>query len=101
MPSYLDCPIDTDAVLADIEAITRIESPTSDRDGVNRVLDEIGGWFADTGVRTERFKTGDSRFGDMLRIACDTGRDEPGILVLSHVDTVHPVGTIAGPLPLR
>ena len=29
------------------------------------------------------------------------GRDEPGILVLSHLDTVHDVGTLAGPLPFR
>ena len=101
MPSYIDCRIDSDAVLGDIEAITRIESPTSHPAGVNRVLDVITGWFAGTGVVIERFKTGDDRFGDMLRVACDAGRDEPGILVLSHVDTVHPLGTLEGALPLR
>jgi glutamate carboxypeptidase len=101
MPSYLDCRIDSDAVLADIEAIARIESPTSHPDGVNRVLDVISGWFAGAGVVIERFKTGNERFGDMLRVACDPGRDEPGILVLSHVDTVHPLGTLEGALPLR
>ena len=101
MPSYLDCRIDADAILADIETITRIESPTSDRAGVNRVLDTIAGWFAGTGAVLERFKTDDDRFGDMLRVTCDPGRNEPGILVLSHVDTVHPLGTLAGPLPFR
>ena len=101
MPAYIDCRIDSDPVLADIEAITRIESPTSHRAGVNRVLDVITGWFAGTGVVIERFKTGDDRFGDMLRVACDPGRDEPGILVLSHLDTVHPLGTLEGALPLR
>ena len=50
MPSFLDCRIDADAVLADIEAITRIESPTSDAAGVNRVLDTIAGWFEGTGA---------------------------------------------------
>ena len=49
----------------------------------------------------ERFQTDDDRFGDMLRVTCDPGRNEPGILVLSHVDTVHPLGTLAGPLPFR
>ena len=29
------------------------------------------------------------------------GLTPSGILVLSHVDTVHPVGTLAGPLPFR
>ena len=101
MPSFLDCRIDADAILADIEAIARIESPTSDTAGVNRVLDTIAGWFEGTGAMLERFKTGDDRFGDMLRVRCDPGRNEPGILVLSHVDTVHPIGTLAGPLPFR
>jgi glutamate carboxypeptidase len=102
MPSFLDCRIDADAILADIEAITRIESPTSDKAGVNRVLDVLGGWFEGTGAVIERFKTGDDdKFGDMLRVTCDPGRNEPGILVLSHVDTVHPIGTLAGPLPMR
>jgi glutamate carboxypeptidase len=101
MPSFLDCRIDADAILADIEAIARIESPTSDTAGVNRVLDAVAGWFAGTGAALERFKTDDARFGDMLRVRCDPGRNEPGILVLSHVDTVHPIDTLAGPLPFR
>ena len=36
----------------------------------------------------ERFKTDDCRFGGMLRLR--SGRNEPSILVQSHVDTVHP-----------
>jgi glutamate carboxypeptidase len=36
-----------------------------------------------------------------LRVRCDPTRNEPGILVLSHMDTVHPVGTLAGKLPWR
>ena len=100
MPSFLDSQIDSDAVLADIERIVRIESPTSDVAGVNRVLDVIAGWFADAGAAMERYKV-DDRFGDLLRVTCDPGRNEPGILVLSHVDTVHPLGTLDGPLPFR
>ena len=100
MPSFLDSRIDSDAILADIERLARIESPTSDIAGVNRVLDVIVGWFEGTGATLERFKP-DDRFGDMLRVTCDPGRNEPGILVLSHVDTVHPPGTLAGPLPFH
>jgi hypothetical protein len=77
MPSFLDCRIDSDAILADIEAIARIESPTSDVGGVNRVLDVIAGWFAGSGAVIERFKTDDDRFGDMLRVTCNPGRNEP------------------------
>lgn len=100
MGPFLDCDIDSSAILADIEAIAGIESPTSDVAGVNRVLDVIAAWFAGTGAVLERFRI-DDRFGDMLRVRCNPERDEPGILVLSHVDTVHPLGTLASALPIR
>jgi glutamate carboxypeptidase len=100
MASFLDCRIDSSAILADIEAIAAIESPTSDVAGVNRVLDAIAAWFAGTGAAIERFAI-DDRFGDMLRVRCNPERNEPGILVLSHVDTVHPLGTLASALPIR
>ncbi len=100
MPSFLDTPVDRDAILEQIRVITSIESPTSHPAGVNRVLDTISGWFAGTGAACERFKI-DDRFGDILKVRSDPGRDMPGILVLSHVDTVHPVGTIISELPFR
>jgi glutamate carboxypeptidase len=34
-------------------------------------------------------------------VRCDPTRNEPGILVLSHMDTVHPVGTLASKLTYR
>ena len=100
MATYLDSRIDADAILADIAAITAIESPTSDPAGVNRVLDVIDGWFEGTGAGRERIRL-DARFGDMLRVRCDPERREPGILVLSHVDTVHPLGMLDGVLRYR
>jgi len=100
MATYLDCRIDAGAILGDIERITRVESPTSDPPGVNRVLDAIDGWFEGTGAVRERIRL-DERFGDMLRVRCDPERREPGILVLSHVDTVHPLGMLTGALPYR
>ena len=66
MSTYLNCLIDSGAILADIERIARIESQTPDTAGVNGVLDVIAGWFAGTGAALERFKI-DDRFGDMLR----------------------------------
>jgi glutamate carboxypeptidase len=100
MATFLDCRIDANAILGDIETITRIESPTSDPAGVNHVLDVIGGWFEGTGAVRERIKL-DDRFGELLRVRCDPERNEPGILVLSHVDTVHPIGMLAGALRYR
>jgi glutamate carboxypeptidase len=97
MTSYRDAPVDVDAIIEDIRSIVEVESPTSHPAGVNQVLDIIAGWFDGTGASLERFKI-DDRFGDILKV-----RSAPagGILVLSHVDTVHPVGTLAGPLPWR
>jgi len=100
MPSFLDTPVDREAILEQIRRITAIESPTSHPAGVNRVLDVIASWFDGTGTRLERSKI-DDRFGDILRVRSDPASDVPGILVLSHVDTVHPVGTLGGALPFR
>src|SRR5262245_26706139 len=100
MPSFVDCQVDSDAILGDIERITRIESPTSDPAGVNRVLDVVAAWFEGTGAQIERKKISD-RLGDLLCVRCHPGQTEPGILVLSHVDTVHPIGMLAQALQYR
>jgi glutamate carboxypeptidase len=44
---------------------------------------------------------GEQGLGDTLILRAGRQRDEPAILVLSHLDTVHPLGTIAHNLPLR
>jgi glutamate carboxypeptidase len=67
---------------------------------VNRVLEAIQSQFASTGAVCEREKTTDT-LGDILRVRCDPARGEGGTLVLSHMDTVHPVGTLGGKLPFR
>ena len=101
MTSYRDAQIDTDAILEDISRIAAIESPTGHPAGVNAVLDAIAGWFEGTGATFERLKIRDG-FGDLLKVhSASPGGGNGGILILSHVDTVHPVGTLARPLPFR
>src|SRR5215813_5333050 len=100
MPSFLDDRIDSDAILEDIRSIVEIESPSRHAAGVNRVLETIARSFEGTGAVSERELTADS-FGDILLVRCDPTRNEPGILVLSHMDTVHPVGTLASKLTYR
>jgi len=101
MTSYRDAQIDTDAILEDISRIAAIESPTGHPAGVNAVLDAIAGWFEGTGATFERLKIRDG-FGDLLKVhSASPGGSNGGILILSHVDTVHPVGTLARPLPFR
>jgi glutamate carboxypeptidase len=100
MSSFLQDPVDSDAILADIRSLVEIESPSRDAAGVNRVLEAIASLFAGTGAACERRQT-TPLLGDVLRVRCDPTRDEPGVLVLSHMDTVHPVGTLAGKLAYR
>lgn len=100
MPSFLDDRVDSDAILDDIRIIVEIESPSRNAAGVNRVLETIARSFEGTGATCEREPTTDS-LGDILRLRCDPTRSEPGILVLSHMDTVHPIGTLAGKLAYR
>jgi glutamate carboxypeptidase len=100
MSSFLSDTVDSEAILADIRAVVEIESPSRHATGVNRVLEAIQSQFASTGAVCEREKTTDT-LGDILRVRCDPARGEGGILVLSHMDTVHPVGTLGGKLPFR
>jgi len=85
-------------LLAEMLEWVRIESPTYDAAAVNRMLDFVSGRIAAMGFAVERLP-GKDGFGDML--CCRHGGDGPGILMIAHADTVHPVGTLAGPLPIR
>jgi glutamate carboxypeptidase len=100
MSSFLHDRVDSDAILEDIRSIVEIESPSRNVAGVNRVLEAITGFFDGTGAVCERQPTIDA-LGDILRVRCDPTRNEPGILVLSHMDTVHPLGALAGKLAWR
>jgi glutamate carboxypeptidase len=54
----------------------------------------------DAPVAVERVG-GQDGLGDALVLRAGPQSDEPAILVMSHLDTVHPVGTIERDLPLR
>ncbi len=44
---------------------------------------------------------GEKGYGDCVLAEFGPPTTEPGILILGHLDTVHPKGTLAGPLPWR
>jgi glutamate carboxypeptidase len=80
----------------------RLESPTVHVDGVNQMMDLAAAEMRELGARIERVP-GSSGFADILLARLD-GTDPTaasGILILSHLDTVHLVGTLNGRLPLR
>jgi glutamate carboxypeptidase len=78
----------------------RTESPTHDRGGVNRMMDLVVAQMADAPVTVERVP-GQDGLGDALILRAGPQTEGAGILVMSHLDTVHPVGTIEDELPLR
>lgn len=91
---------DAEKILAEILDWVRIESPTYDADAVNRMEDFISARMAALGFHVERIGGRDG-LGGMLR--CRLGDPKPGkgLLMIAHADTVHPVGTLSGPLPIR
>lgn len=91
---------ESDALLAGIQSWVEIESPTSSPKAVNAMMDLAIADYEAAGLITERIPGCNGR-GDHFRARSTFGGDGPGILVLSHLDTVHPLGTLAGPLPFR
>ena len=93
-------PFDVDAMIAGLEPWIVCESPTWDAAAVNRMMGVAGRDLAMMGATIERIP-GRMGFGDCVRARFPhQRRDEPGILILGHFDTVHPVGTLAS-LPFR
>jgi glutamate carboxypeptidase len=88
-------PFDADAMLAGLRPWIECESPTYDAAAVNRMMDLAARDLALMGARIERIP-GRMGFGDCVRARFPHPKeDEPGVLVMGHMDTVHPVGTLA------
>jgi glutamate carboxypeptidase len=93
---------DADAILKGIEGWAAVESPSNHVAGVNAMMDLAEKSLGELGARLERLPGLDD-LGDVVlgRIADKDGKAGPGILVLSHLDTVHVVGTLKERLPIR
>ena len=92
--------IDTEEIVQGIQSWVRIESPTHDGDAVNRMADKVEADMRTLGARIERHPGRDG-YGDILKCRTPWGGAGPGILVLAHIDTVHPLGSIETINPLR
>jgi glutamate carboxypeptidase len=83
-----------DGILERVSALVRQESPTSHSDAVNAAQDTVAAWAEELGGQVNRHaRSGsggvlESRFGK----PDDTRRP---VLLLGHLDTVWPVGTLA------
>jgi glutamate carboxypeptidase len=92
-------PFDATAMLDGIRRWVEIETPTEAPEQVNRLVTLVADGYRDLPATLERVPGRDGR-GDHLIARSDWGQDRPGILVLSHLDTVHPLGFIER-LPFR
>src|SRR5437899_6756529 len=92
-------PFDSNNILDGIRQWVEIETPTEMPAQVNKLADMVADGYRDLPATVERV-AGRDGCGDHLVARSSWGQDAPGILVLSHLDTVHPMGFIER-LPFR
>src|ERR1700759_4683071 len=86
-------PFDAQTILDGIRRWVEIETPTEAPEQVNKLATMVAEGYRDLPASVERVAGTDGK-GDHLVARSSWGQDQPGILVLSHLDTVHPMGFI-------
>lgn len=92
--------LDAEEILAGVLSWVEIESPSHDGAAVNRMVNQVETEAQTMGLEIDR-TPGRDGFGDILKCRTPWGGDGPGILVLSHLDTVHPIGIKETKNPIR
>ncbi len=92
-------PFDAKTILDGIRRWVEIETPTEAPEQVNKLATMVADGYRDLPATIERI-AGHSGCGDHILARSSWGQDAPGILMLSHLDTVHPLGFIQR-LPFR
>ncbi|TCP30340.1 glutamate carboxypeptidase [Sphingomonas sp. BK235] len=94
--------------LVDLSAIADVlsrwaacESPSSDAQAVNRMMDLAVAAMSDVGEISVDRIPGRDGIGDVVLLRAGPQHQRIGSLLIGHLDTVHPIGTAAGPLPIR
>jgi glutamate carboxypeptidase len=96
----LDLPFDAEAMLPGLRRWVECESPTFDAAAVARMMEIAARDLALMGARIETIP-GRMGYGPCVRATFPHRNPAmPGVLVMGHLDTVHPVGTLE-PLPWR
>jgi glutamate carboxypeptidase len=87
------------AMLQGLRRWVECESPTFDAAAVNRCMTIAAADLAEAGATIDRIP-GTLGYGDCVRARFPHTSSAPGILVMGHLDTVHPIGTL-NKLPWR
>lgn len=83
--------IDVDEIVAGVARWVAIETPSRDAPAVNRMMDLVQAEGEAAGLTAIR-RPGRDGFGDMLKLESRPEDNGPRLLVVTHVDTVHPHG---------
>src|SRR5260221_7371522 len=86
-------PFDPKTILDGIRRWVEIETPTEAPEQINKLATMVASGYRDLPATIERV-AGKDGCGDHLVARSSWGQQAPGILVLSHIDTVHPIGFI-------
>jgi glutamate carboxypeptidase len=92
-------PFDSKTILDGIRRWVEVETPTEAPEQVNKLATMVADGYRDLPATIERV-AGRNGCGDHLVARSSWGQEQPGILILSHLDTVHPIGFI-GRLPFK
>lgn len=77
-----------------------LESPTHHPAGVNGMMDLVLEEVEGLPISVERI-AGRDGLGDMVALRAGLDNGQPAVALMSHLDTVHPVGTSTKELPVR
>jgi glutamate carboxypeptidase len=86
-------PFESGSILDGIRRWVEIETPTEAPEQVNKLADLVTEGYRGLPATVERV-AGKNGCGDHLVARSSWGQNAPGILILSHLDTVHPIGFI-------
>jgi len=86
-----------DEIVRTIRQLVEMESPSDDKQAVDRLSALLAAKFEALGGRAKFHKS--AEFGDHLQVDFDSQRPKP-VLLLGHYDTVYPLGTLAS-MPCR
>jgi glutamate carboxypeptidase len=78
---------------ARLRELVEIESPSDDRDAVNRAADCVVDWARELDAEVRRHPGGS--YGDVLELRFGAEAQDKPVLMLGHLDTVYPMGTLA------
>jgi glutamate carboxypeptidase len=91
--NFRELPFDNETMLQGLRKWVECESPTYDAAAVDRCMDIAAADLAAAGAKVDRI-AGSLGFGGSVRARFPHPSNAPGILVMGHLDTVHPIGTL-------